>query len=218
MSAAAALRLYRQAMTRLDDLDALLRSTQTDIVSTQQSDELSVEEKTRRIREARDALIAQARTDRTEVKRILDEADDEARDALSGDVTDTALEARKARATPRVSRLLDAGKPLKDVAQVFVDSEDLDALRALRDEVPSYVAAVGDLNRDARNDKTKRLTLALDQLMRPLLPAEEQLVVDVRLNVEEAEAFLDSITKFATTVGSSGSKTRFHSYARPVKV
>ena len=107
----------------------------------------------------------------------------------------SADETRKARAQARVSRLIDAGTSALDAADVFTEQGDIDALRALREDVPSWVVATlpraEQQNRQQAIDAT---LLELDRRMAPLLTGDEAAAVRVRLSIAQERARLEVAT------------------------
>ena len=68
----------------------------------------------------------------------------------------------------RMERLLDSGASVLDLAQSYAEARDLPALRVLRAEAPSLLAA-----RRAPKGEVADTLAAIDKLIRPLLPVAE---------------------------------------------
>ncbi len=155
--------------------------------------------------EYRDQLTKQQRQEFTqalsdallETRGLLQSAYDTATQRLTGPA-DEATELRKARAGTRVSRLLDGGMSPLAAAEVLAESNDLAGLRALREEVPSWVAAtLPSVQQSARREHTDAALLAVDKQMRPLLTGADAAAVDVRLRVDDERARLDAVSQMA---------------------
>jgi hypothetical protein len=90
------------------------------------------------VAEARQQLTGYHQDVRQATLVALDRAHQLATQRLEAPV-DAETEARKARAATRVGRLLDSGLSAVEAAAALAETGDVDALRALRDEVPSLV-------------------------------------------------------------------------------
>jgi hypothetical protein len=155
--------------------------------------------------EYRDQLTKQQRQEFTETTReavlgargLLQSAFEMATQRLSGPA-DEATELRKARAGTRVSRLLDGGMSPLAAAEVLAEAADLAGLRALREEIPSWVAAtLSPTDQSRRREHTDAALLGVDRAMRPLLTGAEAAAVDVRLRVDDERARLDAVAQLA---------------------
>lgn len=127
-----------------------------------------------------------------ETRRRVDEAKTQASRRLSAP-GDADTETRKARAAVRVSRLIDGGRGVAEAAELFAEAGDLDALRALRDEVPSWVAATQPTSEMyLRSQRTEQTLLQVDRVMAPLLSGEDAAAAQVR--IETADDVLTRLT------------------------
>lgn len=188
-SASVAVGKYQRAMSGLTRLEQQAKEAAERMQALKADRTYSDEYRNEKITELREKTYADMRTARSEISALLTEADSAAHSLLSGDPTDAALESRKARAAMRVGRLLDKGEPVLAVAELFAQAGDLDALRTLRDELPSVIAAVTDGNRlDAhvRQQQIRELTITLDRTMAPLLSGDEAQAARLRSNIDLA--------------------------------
>lgn len=196
MSAIAAKNKYDRAIARITELDELRRKAPESIAAIRQTGLLSEQEKQRRIDELREETLAAYRTGSAEVRALLEEADNTAHRVLSGDPDDTALEARKSRAGSRVARLLDSGVPVASAAEIFAEAGDVDAMRALRDEIPSIVGSADPTDRLGARERAQHvraLTISLDSMMAPLLPEAEAHAARLRGNIDTAQDWVKDL-------------------------
>jgi hypothetical protein len=196
VTAANAKNKYDRAITGINQLEEQRRQAANQLALLRKNQDITEEAKQRHVTELRETVLANYRESRGEIETLLREADAAADKALRGDPTDDALEARKNRAITRVSRLMQSGKAAASAAEIFAEAGDLDALRALRDEIPSIVAAVdtGDrLGTRARGQQIHRLTLTIDTMMAPLLPRAEAEAARLRGNVDTALSWVQSL-------------------------
>ncbi len=111
---------------------------------------------------------------------------------------DEATEIRKGRAAIRVSRLIDGGKSAEVAAEMFAEDGDVDALRALRDEVPSWVTqTLPPSERHNRRIVIDRTLLSIDRLMAPLLTGKAAAAANVRIKVADERNRLDAVSEHA---------------------
>jgi hypothetical protein len=163
------------------------------------------EYKHEKLAELRATVMERARQDRAAIEERLSTAEKRASAAMAGQQDDPVLETRKARAATRVNRLVDSGMATIEAAQVFAGAGDLDALRVLRDEIPSLVAA-RTTEHDDRTKLVHEMSLALDEVMRPLLPEAEQFAVDVRLGIADTREQLGALMQYALRVDRANGK------------
>lgn len=218
MSAKKAATSYRLAVRAIRALEQRVEEMHERVGRVQRDKELTAAAKTRRLGELQTALRTELRAEQTRIAEQLTRADAFASKALSGDPGDALLESRKARAASRVGRLLDSGATVLGAAQVLADAGDLDGLRALRDEVPAVVGSAMKAGGDqqgvqSRQQKTRDLLVALDQIMAPLLTGDEQAAAQLRGNVDAARAWLDALATYATERGGGTPRVTL-AYAR----
>lgn len=195
-SASVAIGKYQRALSGLTRLQQQAQQAADQIQTIKSDRNISEKYRNEQIAALREQTFAQVRAARGEITTLLAEADSTAHALLSGDSNDASLEARKARAAMRVGRLLDKGEPVLSIAELFAEAGDLDALRTLRDEIPSVVAAVTDgdrLGAHLRQQQIRELTIALDRTMAPLLPTEEGQAARLRSNIDVALQINDSM-------------------------
>jgi hypothetical protein len=95
----------------------------------------------------------------------------------------------------RVSRLIDGGVSAPAAAETFAELGDLDALRALRDEVPSLlVSTLPASEQGRRRELIDAMLLEIDRRMAPLLKGDDAAAVRVRLSVAAERNRLDAVT------------------------
>jgi hypothetical protein len=160
--------------------------------------------KQQKLTEMRETIAERVHADRGKIAARLERAERRAALALVGDQDDPVVETRKARAAGRVSRLLDSGQHILEAAQLFADVGDLDALRTLRDELPSYVAANSSEHAD-RKQLIHDMSISFDKVMRPLLSERDQFAVDVRVGVAATAGWLDQVLAYASQADRPGS-------------
>ncbi|MBV9871842.1 MAG: hypothetical protein JO214_14595 [Frankiaceae bacterium] len=121
-----------------------------------------------------------------EARNTLDEAEAAAAAELAGS-PDTAAEIRRSRSTDRVVRMLEGNQPV-EVAGVLAGAGDVDGLRALREELPTYLQRT--MNPASwRDAATRTRTIASQQLMvdralRELLVGSQRDAIDAALSVD----------------------------------
>lgn len=158
---------------------------------------LSDEGKRQLARQEREAFNAFHEQTLQDAQRRMDEAKTMAMRRLSAP-GDPDTETRKSRAAVRVSRVIDGGMSVGVAAEMFAEAGDLDALRALRDEVPSWVAVT--LSKDdmyRRPQVTEETLLAVDRHMAPLLTGDDAAAAQVRLAVDDEAARLRATSEHA---------------------
>ncbi|MGY1712523.1 hypothetical protein ACI8AC_23730 [Geodermatophilus sp. SYSU D00758] len=205
---------YRAAVEGITALEQAVATTKAEIDAVRADHTRTADYRQQRVRELSDQLTERVRADRERISQRLAQADDTAHTVLAGRTDDPVAESRKARAAGRVNRLIDAGRAPLDIAATFAEAKDLDALRALRDEIPSVVAAATD-NPEERRTSTHRLTVAIDQTMAPLLTKTEARAAEVRANVQTARELLDSLSVYATQPNGGRSRIAFALARRP---
>lgn len=186
---------YSAAATEIDSLEAFVREHGEQLESLHRDGTRTLEWRQSKAREIGEKMANHVQGQADSIRDRLAHADARAAVALAGEQNDPLMESRKTRAgTTRVSRLLAADKGLLEAAEVFASSGDLDALRALRDELPSHVAAgMQTSNPDALASQVHDITLSFDQAMRPLLSEREQYAVDMRDSVDMTRQWLDQV-------------------------
>ncbi len=185
---------YSAAATEIDSLEAFVREHGEQLESLHRDGTRTPEWRQSKAREIGEKMANHVQGQADSIRDRLAHADARAAVALVGEQNDSLMESRKTRAGTRVSRLLAADKGLLEAAEVFASSGDLDALRALRDEIPSHVAAgMRTSNPDALAGQVHDITLSFDQVMRPLLSEREQYAVDVRDSVDMTRQWLDQV-------------------------
>ena len=103
----------------------------------------------------------------------------------------------------RMERLLDSGASVLDLAQSYAEARDLPALRVLRAEAPSLLAA----RRAPKGEVADTLT-AIDKFTRPLLPfAEACAVGDLEAADWQESAFKTNAAFAAEEVGGGAPAT-----------
>ena len=207
MAAMAATNEYAKALSEMEQFEQYIDEAAGKAKAITDDGTRTPESKREKLKELRTGVIDEARASRDRIADLLKSAEARAAKGIAGQQDDPVLETRKARAAGRVNRLLDAGQGFTEAAQVFAESEDLDALRVLRDELPSYVAMKikEPLDRPA---KLRELSLALDRAMHPLLPTTEQHAVEVRLGITDAESVLDGLMHYAVHFDQLGGNDR----------
>ena len=186
------------AVEAIDDLSVQATRYHDHVRETRDDPKLSETYKGDVIAEARKQFDGYHREVWFRAQDALAAAEEQAERHLSGPA-DEATETRKARAAMRVSRLIDSGTAPLDAAEMFAERRDLDALRALRDEVPSWVVATLPPSEQPHRQKVIASTLlALDQRMQPLLSGADADAVRVRLAVESERARLAAVNEHAS--------------------
>jgi hypothetical protein len=99
-------------------------------------------------------------------------------------------------------------------ATTFAELGDIDALRALRDEVPSLVmSTLPPSEYGRRHELIDAMLLEVDRRMAPLLEGEDAAAVRVRLSVDAERTRLDAVTTNA--LKPSGVSRMALAYASP---
>ena len=203
---------YAEAVHDIETLETFVHAKVDEITAIARNETRTPEWKQKQTTGVRDELRTRVQSDAESIRHRLQRAETRAKTALAGEQDDPQLEARKTRAITRVSRLLDSGTHLIAAAEVFAQAGDLDALRTLRDEVPSYAAASSagkHLSPEEVTRNIEQLTMALDRLAKPLLPEREQYAVDVRSALDKTGQWLDVVIEYGalSSVGSPGAGT-----------
>jgi hypothetical protein len=196
VTAANAKAKYDRAIAGITRLEKIKTEAAARIAEVRQAEHLTDDAKRQHINDIRNPALAAYREGRGEIETLLTDADSTAHSVLGGDPNDTALESRKARAAIRVARLIDGGTPVISAAEVFAEAGDLDALRALRDEIPSAIAAVPAADRlgnHVRTQQVREITLSVDRMMAPLLPGVEGQVARMRDNIDTALGWVKAL-------------------------
>jgi hypothetical protein len=169
----------------------------TQVQQVQDNPQYSEQYKRELIAEARAAFAEAHRDARDSALVALDTAAQAAARRLSSPADD-ATETRKARAAMRVSRLIDGGQSAMLAATTFAELGDIDALRALRDEVPSLVmSTLPPSEHGRRHELIDAMLLEVDRRMAPLVSGDDAAAVRVRLTVADERTRLDAVTNNA---------------------
>lgn len=181
-------------------VDQLIDATQAHharLEQLQAADQYTEDYRRQAMNQERATFGEHLRTSREAITTALETAESAATRHLAAPA-DEATETRKARAAMRVSRVIDSGTSALDAAQLFVEQGDVDALRALRDEVPSWLAATLPRSEQSmRKGHIDRTLLELDRMMAPLLDGPAADAVQVRLTAAAQRDRLDAITEHA---------------------
>jgi hypothetical protein len=111
---------------------------------------------------------------------------------------DSDTETRKSRAAIRVLRMIDSGMPPLVAAEVLAEANDVDALRVLRDEIPSWAATtIGTTDAVRRRHVINDTLLGIDRAMAPMLTGDDAAAVSVRLDVDNEAARLKATSEHA---------------------
>jgi len=208
---------YDKAIRAITGLEEQLTGAAAQLQALKADRDLSDEGRRSKVATVRETTIARYRSDRDEITKLLEVADREANTAIVGDPTDTGMEGRKSRAGTRVARLINGGMTVTSAAEVFTEAGDLDALRALRDEIPSVVASVDPQDRlgaRVRSQRIREVTITVDAMMAPLLPEPEGRAARLRGNIETAQDWVrvlgEDTIKTLNGRGTGLSASSFH--------
>lgn len=185
------------AVTTINDLASTTQEHHAALAQIRGDHELADDYRREQLRSAEQRFTEQHVAARGSAMKALEAAEQAASTYLT-QPGDEATENRKARAASRVMRLIDGGTPILVAAEMFAEQRDVDALRALRDEVPSWVTQqLPALAQNSRRAQIEDKILAVDRLMAPLLTGEAAVAAEVRVKVADQRARLQAVSEHA---------------------
>lgn len=148
-----------------------------------------------RVAELRGQATAVLREAGAKACEYFDTADQQAAQQLAAMPNDQATLTQRLLAQPRVERMLAAVGPAA-AAETFSAHGDVEALRLLRQEIPSFVTERVE-DRFERDHTIKTLQDSVERGMRPHVSADEAVAIDVRQDLATARGELQSFTEAA---------------------
>ena len=191
---------YDIAVRQIGELDRLADGHIDELERIRANADLTAGAKDRMRRQLTDDFRAATQELVEKVRTNLERAQAGALAGLVGDRPDEQLENRKARASGRVTRLLEAGKSPMEAAQVFFTSGDVDAYLSLRDEVPGWAAInIDTVSEVLRQQQVEQILLTIDTIMAPALTGKLGEAATVRAGIDEQRARLNASLQFVTS-------------------
>lgn len=191
-----------RASSEIDGLTSRTEAHLAEVEKVRTNNNLTEEYRRARVAEMRAEHGATIRAALTSARESFTEAERLAARSLA--TPDPEMEARKLRASVRVARVLDSKGP---AAALEAFTDDPDALRELRDQLPSWTAAQ-DMRPGDRQGMTDGLRLRIDEALRPHATPAEAAAIDVRTRLDEERARLDATAQWAANPTPSTSVLR----------